>query len=149
MSKEFFPINSLKSKRKREMTFITWKAEYSLGIPSADAEHKELIELLNEIHDGLLRPGAGESAVFEFFGELYAKISAHFALEEKLMREHHYDGYAEHKADHERLLNEIRDLMDEYEDSNALDEEAFGKKLDAWFSNHFRTLDARLHHRLG
>ncbi len=131
------------------MTFITWKAEYSLGIPSADAEHKELIELLNEIYLQLLRPGASESDAQEFLGELYAKISAHFALEEKLMLEHRYDGYPEHKADHERLLDEIRDLMDEYEDSKELDAEAFGSKLDAWFSNHFRTMDARLHHRLG
>lgn len=130
------------------MTFITWKAEYSLGIPSADAEHKELIELLNEIYDALLRPGTHESAVYEFLGELYAKISAHFALEEKLMQEHHYDGYSEHKADHERLLDEIRDLMDEFEDSRELDTEAFGRRLDAWFSNHFRTMDARLHQRL-
>jgi hemerythrin-like metal-binding protein len=131
------------------MTFISWRAEFSLGIPSADAEHKELIELLNEIHDELLRSGAGDSDVHEFLGELYAKISAHFALEEKLMREHSYDGYEDHKADHERLLDEIRDLMDEFEDSNVLDAEAFGKKLEAWFSNHFRTMDARLHHRLG
>lgn len=131
------------------MTFITWKAEYSLGIPSADAEHKELIELINEIHDELLRPGGGESAAYEFLGELYAKISAHFALEEKLMREQHYDGYSEHKADHERLLDEIRDLMDEFEDSSELNAQAFGARLDAWFSNHFRTMDARLHQRLG
>lgn len=131
------------------MTFITWKAAYSLGIASADAEHKELIDLLNELHDELLRHGASSSAAYEFLGELYAKISAHFALEEKLMREHDYDGYAEHKADHERLLDEIRDLMDEYEDSEVLDAEAFGKKLDAWFSTHFRTMDARLHQRLG
>ena len=131
------------------MTFIRWKAEYSLGIPSADAEHKELIELLNEAYEELLRPGTDESATQDFLGELYAKISAHFALEEKLMREHRYDGYPEHKADHERLLDEIRDLMDEYEDSKELDAEAFARKLDAWFSNHFRTMDARLHHRLG
>ncbi len=131
------------------MTFITWKAEYSLGIPSADAEHRELIELLNEIYEELVRSGAGESSTQDFLGELYAKISAHFALEEKLMRDHRYDGYREHKADHERLLNEIRDLMDEYEDSKELDAEAFSSKLDAWFSNHFRTMDARLHQRLG
>ena len=131
------------------MTFITWKAEYSLGIPSADAEHRELIELLNQIYQELLRPGAEESDTQDFLGELYAKISAHFALEEKMMRDHRYTGYQEHKADHERLLDEIRDLMDEHEDSKKLDAEAFGSKLDAWFSNHFRTMDARLHKRLG
>lgn len=131
------------------MTFISWKAEYSLGIPSADAEHKELIGLINEIHDELLRPDAGESAVQDFLGELYAKISAHFALEERLMREHSYDGYEDHKADHERLLDEIRDLMDEFEDSSFLDASVFGGRLEAWFSDHFRTMDARLHQRLG
>lgn len=131
------------------MTLISWKAEYSLGIPSADAEHKELIELINETHDELLCSDAGKSAVHEFLGELYAKISAHFALEEKLMQEHNYDGYQEHKADHERLLDEIRDLMDEFEDSSDIDTEAFGRKLDDWFSGHFRTMDARLHKRLG
>lgn len=131
------------------MTFISWKPEYSVGSPSADAEHKELIGLINMLHDNLIHPGTDESEIYEFLGELYAKISAHFALEEKLMREKHYDGYVEHKADHERLLDEIRDLMDEFEDTELLDAAAFGQKLEHWFSEHFRTQDARLHDRLG
>ena len=80
---------------------------------------------------------------------MWAARTSVSALEEKLMREHSYDGYEEHKSDHERLLDEIRDLMDEFEDSSTLDAEAFGKKLEAWFSDHFRTMDARLHQRLG
>jgi hemerythrin len=74
---------------------------------------------------------------------IYAKISAHFALEEKLMRERHNE--YEDQADHERLLDEIRDLMDRYEDHADFDEESFAEQLKQWFVVHFKTKDPRLH----
>lgn len=39
--------------------------------------------------------------------------------------------------------------MDDYEDGRILDHEDLARRLDRWFSEHFRTRDARLHHRLG
>jgi len=54
-----------------------------------------------------------DAAVMDFLGELYARIAAHFALKEKIMRDNGYDEYHDHKADHERLLDDIRDLMDD------------------------------------
>jgi len=61
------------------------------------------------------------------------------------MREQGYDEYEDHKADHERLLDEIRDIMDEYEDRTGLDEKDFGARLGIWFTQHFKTKDARFH----
>ena len=130
------------------MTLIEWKDEYSLGVAAIDQEHRELIALINELYDSLSSSDT-EISVLDFLGELYARITAHFALEEKIMREAGYDEYPIHKADHERLLDDIRDLMDDYEDGEYVDVERFGKRLDAWFSEHFRTRDARLHKRLG
>jgi len=49
------------------------------------------------------RPGAG--------GGLFRTIAAHFALEERFMREHRYDQAAQHKADHARLLDGLRGIM--------------------------------------
>jgi len=130
------------------MSLIEWDDRFSVGVASVDHEHRELIALINATHDRLLRPGA-EAAMPDFLGEIYARISAHFALEERLMQEKHYDHYSEHKADHERLLEEIRDMMDDYEDSNFFNEQRFSGKLQAWFTGHFRTHDARLHQNLG
>ena len=130
------------------MTLIEWKDQYSLGVPAIDFEHRELIELINELYDNVQRVGTDTSTA-DFLGELYARITAHFALEEKIMRDSGYDEYTEHKADHERLLDDIRDLMDDYEDGVYVDLERFGDRLDSWFSEHFRTRDARLHKRLG
>ncbi len=42
------------------------------------------------------------------------------------MRDNDYDEYRDHKADHERLLDDFRDLMDDYEDSVYVDVEGFG-----------------------
>ena len=132
------------------MPLIEWDEKFSIGVTAVDYEHRELIGLVNETYDKLKRPDAGIT-VPGFLGEIYARISAHFALEEALMRTKRYARFAEHKADHERLLDEIRDIMDDYEDgdSECFDEQQFALRLGTWFTGHFRTHDARLHRNLG
>jgi len=129
------------------MTLIEWKEQYSLGVPAVDHEHRELIDLINELYASVKGPDT-DTTVMDFLGELYARIAAHFALEEKIMRDSGYDEYQEHKSDHERLLDDVRDLMDDYEDGVYVDVEEFGKRLDEWFSEHFRTRDSRLHSKI-
>jgi hemerythrin len=67
----------------------------------------------------------------------------------EFMRESTYDELKPHKGDHERLLDEIRDIMDSVEDNRDIDDQALGARLEAWFARHFETHDARLHRRLG
>ena len=129
------------------MALLQWKEHYSVGVDAVDHEHKELITLINRLHDELMTKGE-ELSIRGFFGDLFKGISAHFALEERFMRERHYDQLDQHKADHERLLDEIRDIMDEFEGREIASAE-LGAKLDAWFSRHFETHDARLHKALG
>jgi hemerythrin len=130
------------------MVLIEWKDAYATGIPDVDLEHRELIGLINKLYEAM----SGEDAsitVMDFLGEIYAHVSAHFALEEKIMRERKYDHYKEHKAEHEVLLDELRDLMDDYEENAHYNDEAFAASIEHWFTNHFKTRDARLHKHLG
>ena len=127
------------------MALIEWQERFRIGIESVDYEHQEMIALLNELYEGLTQD-TGEPDVVAFLGEVYARISAHFALEEREMKQRRYDQYAEHKASHEELLDEIRDIMDDYElRGGELPAEVFGQRLSAWFGDHFGTHDARLH----
>lgn len=130
------------------MTLIEWKEEFALGVPGVDHEHRELIELINQLH-AEVEGAADRAAVIDFLGELHASISAHFALEERMMREADYDEYDAHKDDHERLLDDIHAMIDDVETGSGVDFGGFSARLDDWFSAHFRTLDARLHDRLG
>ena len=129
------------------MSLINWKDEFLVGVPDVDHEHQQLIALINELHEKMLSQDR-DVTVEDFLGEIYAQISAHFALEEKIMREHRYDQYDDHKEDHERLLDEIRDIMDEYEENSAFSDEALANALQVWFTDHFKTRDARLHSHL-
>jgi hemerythrin-like metal-binding protein len=129
------------------MTLLQWQANFSIGIEEVDHEHRGLIELINRLHDALGTERAGER-VEAFLGEIFADISAHFALEEKVMRDRRYDALAEHKADHERLLDELRDLMDRQADGRVLDDTRFAARLAEWFTGHFQSHDARLHRHL-
>ena len=130
------------------MSLLEWKPGFSVGVAAVDHEHQELIALINRVHDNL---GAGGSPdqVRQFVAELSARISAHFALEERIMRAAKYDQYAEHKQDHEALLDEIADIADEIHADNVALSDRLSEQLDSWFSEHFRTHDARLHQRLG
>lgn len=128
---------------------IEWKDSYCTGIKEVDYEHRELISLINELYGRLSDPDA-PLTVPAFFGDLNKAITAHFALEERHMRERKYDQLEEHKGDHERLLDEIREIMDDYEAMPAAERTEFlGGRLDDWFTRHFRTHDSRLHKALG
>lgn len=127
------------------MPRIAWRKEYSVGNPAVDHEHQELIGLVAALQERLAAsaaPGVLEGA----FGDLLRAISAHFALEERFMRQHGYEALAAHKADHERLLDDLRDIMDGGAPEGP---ERLAARLEAWFADHFRTHDARLHGRLG
>jgi hemerythrin len=127
------------------MPLIEWQDDFKIGIPSIDHEHQELIELLNTLHAGLSRDASAEE-ISRFLHEVDAQIGAHFALEEWTMRELNYDQYRDHKADHDKLLEQIRDIAEAYEAGVYTN---YGGRLAhhlrQWFSEHFRTKDARLH----
>lgn len=129
------------------MTLLQWKPEYSVGIDSMDDEHQEMMRLINDIH-AELESGADADQVNQCLGDIFNTISMHFALEEKLMKDNAYDEFQAHKDDHENLLDELRDLMDDYYDNSTIGTSALEKSLSKWFSAHFSTFDARLHGKL-
>ena len=129
------------------MTLLTWKPEYAVGVESVDFEHKKMIELINEIYEEMkLRRDA--DSIEQFLGDVHFAISAHFALEERLMRDSAFAEYEAHKGDHEELLDQIRDLMDRFVADPDEGFDLLKEHLSDWFENHFATFDARLHGQL-
>ena len=125
---------------------IIWRDEFSTGIAAIDHEHQELVGLVNHVMI-LMQGEEPTDVVADALADVNAKITAHFALEELVMREVAYSDYEPHKEDHERLLDDIRDIMDAYEDGSYAERcDEFLQHLTAWFVNHFSTMDAKLHH---
>ncbi|MCK6449273.1 MAG: bacteriohemerythrin [Alphaproteobacteria bacterium] len=127
------------------MPLLHWKDEYEIGIRSVDHEHLALIGVINLLGDHL-DPRCGAVEIRGTLGEICTLVATHFAHEESIMRDLGYDQYAEHKADHDRLLGEIREIQREIGAGSAVDfRSQLGERIGRWFGRHFETFDARLH----
>jgi hemerythrin len=87
---------------------IQWTAALAVGHPQIDREHQELFRRAGALFEAM---GKGDRAevtlLFEFLREY---VVEHFGIEERLMRESAFPGYAVHKAAHERFVREYEDL---------------------------------------
>ena len=130
------------------MALLEWKPEFSVGNASIDHEHEHMIQAINDLYEQLAEP-VDAASVEAVLGEIHADISAHFALEERLMREADYVEYEDHKEDHEDLLDQILELMDGFFEDPEAGQKLLKTQLSDWFGHHFASFDARLHKQLG
>lgn len=126
------------------MSLIEWNDEFNLGIEEIDSEHRALVALINALHEAM-SGGAGRSDVVEGISQIHTLVAAHFAREEAFMRDTRYMAYAEHKEDHEVLLDDLEEILGEVGSDGKYEEARLSDDLQYWFSEHFRTHDARLH----
>ena len=129
------------------MVLLNWKPEFSVGVESVDYEHQQMIQLINEIYNEM-KTRRDMDSIEQFIGDVHFAISAHFALEERLMRESGYEEYEAHKEDHEELLDQLREMMDIFAADPDKGFSYLQDRLADWFEHHFSTFDARLHGKL-
>lgn len=127
------------------MQLVEWRDDFRTGIPSIDFEHEHLIALINDLHQEA-QNASGKAGIEAALGDIHAAVSSHFALEEKIMRDIGYELYGAHKAEHDQLLDEIREIMEQVHADRSFDYRSTLKnQLRDWFAIHFRGADARLH----
>ncbi len=95
-------------------TLIDWSDELSVGIQEIDDQHQFLVELLNKLHRAI-HQRQGTAAAQAILVELADYTRIHFAVEESLMRILGYPGYADHKQQHDHLIEEIGELQEKLE----------------------------------
>ncbi|MGB7451944.1 MAG: bacteriohemerythrin [Lysobacterales bacterium] len=130
------------------MAQIEWTQEFSVGNAKIDQEHESLIAQINHLYEELNQP-LDTSTIESMLTDIQTDISAHFALEELLMQEANYAEFEDHKRDHERLLDQIQDMIFHFAEDPDSGRELLANRLSDWFSHHFKGFDARLHNQLG
>lgn len=125
-------------------TDIVWSDNFLIGIRELDYEHRCLIDDINRLHREL-RDHTDMAAIRITLGNIYSRIQAHFALEERVMVSHKYAHYAEHKREHERLLDEYAERMTKFERRpNSSDQDALEDVLREWIVDHILNVDKRM-----
>jgi hemerythrin len=123
---------------------LQWTQALSVGDDEIDAQHRELFRRAARLLDGIKRGEPEEIGALVDFLHEYAVT--HFGAEEAWMRDVHYGGYAEHKAEHDRFVKDILRMSDEHERRGGPGLEALriGTYLSRWLTEHVTSTDAAL-----
>lgn len=118
------------------MPLMTWTEEMSVGVKALDDDHKKLVALLNELHEGILS-GEPKPVLERVIERLVEYTIYHFGREEKLFTDAGFPAATEHKREHELLSRRARNLQSRFEcgQSTQLSLEAMNF-LKIWLTGH-------------
>jgi hemerythrin len=122
------------------MSTFEWSSDLSVGVPEMDNQHRQLINMINDLMDNI--DSLGKDEILKAYTALGDFVVKHFKEEEEFMESIQYDGLATHKIIHERLLNQLGDFAKQIEDG-TLDSEKLFSFLELWLKSHIMGIDAK------
>lgn len=112
-----------------------------VAIPSMNDTHLEDIILINKLSNAAESKDANSASAI--FSELIEHTIVHFSGEEEMMQEKKFPAYLVHKAEHDRVLKELKAVgqrFDEEKDFELIKAYVDGA-LAPWLIQHVQTLD--------
>jgi hemerythrin-like metal-binding protein len=125
------------------MALMTWGPMLQIGFGDIDAQHKRLVELVNELDDAM-RAGKGRDVVGHVLTELVNYTVFHFAFEEKLMDQFGISSAAAHKAEHKKLVADVGAFKAKFDNGSAAVTTELMSFLRNWLSTHILKTDKAL-----
>jgi hemerythrin len=124
------------------MTFAEWSDDLSLGTEKIDNQHKELLCILNDLHDvydTANRQSAAEACLMKM--KNYMKV--HFTDEEQFMKDIGYPEIQAQKEEHKAFTDKVSDydIMQIMSYTPYQDMLSF---LKEWFINHIIANDMKI-----
>ncbi|MES0491068.1 MAG: bacteriohemerythrin [Leptospirales bacterium] len=121
---------------------LTWKNSYSVKVKSFDDAHKDLIALINEIHENMQSEKKME-VVASVLDQLSNYTEKHFSEEEELMKKNEFPYYDDHAAEHSKFIKEINRLREKFETNSNLINIQVLYFLKDWLTNHILNTDKK------
>lgn len=123
------------------MAFVTWTKDLTLGVDFIDADHKVLVELLNQV-DACIAAREESATLGSALNALLEYARHHFRREELLLELCAFPEIVRHRAEHERLASELADFNRQFvETPDAIEADSAGAFLHRWFVDHLRNHD--------
>lgn len=121
-----------------------WNDSFLIGMDELDHEHKVLIADINKLHEEVV--GNEEvSELTKWVGEIYVRMQAHFALEERVMKKHEYEFFDEHKREHAVFLENYTECMMQFLNGTDIStKNPIEECLKQWVVDHITTSDKKM-----
>jgi hemerythrin len=125
------------------MKWITWDDELTTGHADMDHGHKELMELINQLADGMENNKPKEFCS-NTLDQFISHTKTHFVAEERLMDRLRYPKANEHKALHAMLLKDVLAFKAIYDAGDTAEFMTLLVILDSWVKRDILAADKAL-----
>ncbi len=124
------------------MQYVRWDGALELGIPEIDAQHKKLVDLINELYTAVQENDTKEALqkILQGLSD-YAKV--HFATEEKYFHEFGYPEAEIHERQHADFVAKVADFRDKFEKGESKLPMEIMAFLRQWLVKHIQRSDSR------
>lgn len=123
---------------------MIWTEGLSTGVAWQDAEHRLLFIRINNLMLSM-KQDKGKEELSTLFSFLTLYVSEHFRREEAAMENTRYEMASNHKAQHERFLNNIYYLNEAFKRDGSRGHLIEVRRLLAdWFAEHVAKIDKNL-----
>lgn len=121
---------------------MVWNDNLSVGVDQIDLQHKRLVEILNALHEAMLR-GSHKQDLDRVMVDLLSYTRYHFSFEEKLMVVAAYPGLPEHQRKHQEMVAEVSGYAQQVAEGRALVSIKLLIFLKSWLNLHILETDRK------
>lgn len=129
------------------MAFFEWSADLEIDGADIDQDHRQLIDLINQLHQFTV-DGQGREIVGEVLEQLLTYTEQHFQREERLMVSLGFPDVQQHQRKHEELTARMRELQQLHQAASMAVPSLLSSTLRDWLSLHIRRSDREIREHL-
>lgn len=129
------------------MNLMAWSEHFVTGIDTVDAQHRALVDMINEAAPLLATGGdVAKQTVGPLLDKLVRYAATHFKYEERLMQELQLESSycAQHLQTHTAFVDEVLQMRQQYESGADLSGTDLLHFLTSWLTFHILSEDKRM-----
>jgi hemerythrin len=122
--------------------YLKWKNNYSVNVAEIDEQHKKLFDLVNAMYDAM-HAGKGRDMIGTVIDEFVDFTDYHFKAEERLLLQHGYPDFDEHKEMHATLVRKAQSIKQAFDSGNSPTAIEVMLMLSNWLNMHILDEDQK------
>lgn len=95
-----------------------WESIYETGIDKIDEQHQRFFKLVRDLNDANRMDMPSD--ISSVFDQLVDYANYHFATEEGFLRKYKYPDFEEHKKEHIKFTEKVKELQEKFKDNQDM-----------------------------
>ncbi len=122
------------------MPLIEWSDSLSVQIAEIDAQHQQLVGMINELHDAM-KAGRAQHSLGNIVTRLAYYAETHFATEERYFTDYAYPRASAHTAEHHAFMEKVKGYERDLTAGRLMLSMDVMKFLGDWLVRHIQGVD--------